>query len=247
MTTRFLDPFPTPTDNYDRDNESQFRRQLAQQIQDIRNSIVGVQGTSEFFNVRDYGRSTTTEWDTAFSAADDAAVAAGGVVLVPPGTYALADDFEFVASVMFAGGVIKPANTKTLTVGAAADITALAGEWFDSSDGGTVVRPGVAHKEDGLDLDGDLTANGSILLALASKFYPGAESGTYIWTPSTNLIEIIVEDDSGMQFDHGLITVFLGTDFKFGRNAAAAVAVASTHKIQVLDANGDTYYLLATT
>lgn len=44
-----------------------------------------------------------------------------------------------------------------------------------------------------------------------------------------------------------LVAVVTGIHFKYGVTAATAVAVASTHKIEVRDTAGTTYYLLATT
>lgn len=181
--------FPTPADGYDRDNESEFRRLVRQELAALRTSVAG-SGDSTYFNVRDYAPSNTTEWDDAFAAVDTDAQAAGGVILVPPGTYDIADDLTITAAIMFAGGIIKAASGKTLTVGGAADITALAGEWFDDSDGGIAVRPGVAHKEDGLDLDGDLTANGNIVLKSGQRFHPSKDDpDTYFKRASADLWE----------------------------------------------------------
>lgn len=153
--------FPAAKEEYSREDEAAFRAQVKAELQRLRATVDGLPINAAFFSVRDYVLPGTTDWLAAFSAADDAAVAAGGIVLVPnspAAAYDISDSITMLAPIMFAGGIVKPANGKSFT--AENTVTALAGEWFDGSAGGTVTRPGgsavPANQENGAVFDGSI-------------------------------------------------------------------------------------------
>lgn len=243
MITQAPASFPAPDVAYSRDNESQFRAQVKAALAEIRASVNSLPISGVFFNVRDYVASgTAAAWDDAFLGAETDAVAADGIVLIPPGSYALVDDFEFTAAIMFAGGVVKPASGKTLTV--SNTLTALAGEWFDASAGGLVVRPHVSNQENGASFDGSVILGPNQKLILDGLAAADAEE--YLIRPSAGVLDIYAGDDLALRLTDTLLTILSGADLKLGVAAAAAVAVASTHKVAVKDNTGTTYYLLAT-
>lgn len=161
-------PFPTPQDGYDRTNESAFRKLVEQEMASLRTALGGLTISQAFFNVQDYAPTGTTTWDDAFSGADTDAQAANGVILVPPGTYEIADNITITAPILFAGGKIKTASGKTFT--ATGPITALAGVWEDNSLGGTVAVTDVAYQnnpmtiQDALNVLGDIYGGQNLLL-----------------------------------------------------------------------------------
>lgn len=179
--------FPSAKDEYNRDDEAAFRAQVKAELQRLRAAVDGLPINSVFFSVRDYARPGTTDWKAAFEGADADAVAADGIVLVPPGTYSLSDDVEMLAPIMFAGGLVQPANGKDFET--QNTTTALAGEWFDASAGGTVTRPGgstiPANQENGAVFDG------TVILSENTKLrWDGSAAGdTYDHSPSANLRE----------------------------------------------------------
>lgn len=182
--------FGTPESAYSQQNEAQFRAAVARELVQIRARVEGLPINSVFFNVRDYAKAGVAEfWDDAFTAADADAVAADGILLVPPGTFKLADDLELLAPVMFAGGLVQPANGKTITVDTRT-LTALAGEWLDASAGGDAVRLGdmPSALENGFYVAGSITQQENTKHRL-----DGSDTGdTYLHSPSADVVELFV-------------------------------------------------------
>jgi hypothetical protein len=85
------------------------------------------------YNVKDYAVAGVVG-RAAFAAADAAAVAGGGVVLVPNGTYTISSDIT-IASPVICYGILKPASGKTITFNARLDGLK---KLFDLSLGGTI-------------------------------------------------------------------------------------------------------------
>lgn len=191
MTTRAASgAFGAPDEAYSRQNEAQFRAAVAREVAQIRARVEALPMNSVFFDVRGYVKAGVAEfWDDAFEAADADAVAADGIVLVPPGTFKTADDLEMLAPILFAGGLVQPANGKTITVNTRT-LTALAGEWLDQSAGGDAVRLGdmPSALENGLYLAGSLIQQENTKHRL-----DGSDTGdTYLHSPSADVVELFV-------------------------------------------------------
>lgn len=184
--------FPTPGAAYDRTDESQFRASLWKALSAIATRIDLLVGTSEFFNVRDYGAlgDDSTDDSVAFALADAAAVAVDGVVLVPAGVYSIQDDVTLDAAYLFAGGTVKPDASSTIEF--TGPTTALAGVWEDSSDGGTIIKNSNTYQknsllvDDNLDVLGDATVVGKFGCNGASAQLAYASGGSADATAATD-------------------------------------------------------------
>ncbi len=95
-----------------------------------------------------------------------------------------------------------------------------------------------------------LTAANNFGVAATKKLYLDGvplTGDTYIYESSANVIDIYAGAANIIKLGSALVTVLSGADLKLGVAAAAAIAVASTHKLKIIDSAGATYYLLATT
>lgn len=219
---------------------------------------VTVSGTSSLGDVVTLTNASNLRWGTTSSF--PMLVRSSGNLVVK-----LADDSaftNFTAEVLGARGQVEIGTSAVASSGVIRMSNNTALGWRNNADSGDVTltknasdifafSSGISATTGTFSGDVTLTGAGSDVIVAATAKYrlDGSASGdTYISEASANEIIFIAGNATvaTMSATALILDAAVPIELQFGRTAAVAAGVASTHKIQVKDGAGNTYYLLAT-